>query len=48
MRNVVLDASVVVAAPAEIIVSSDDDLRVLNPRRGVAILSPADCVAGFA
>jgi putative PIN family toxin of toxin-antitoxin system len=35
-------------ANAEIIVSSDEDLRVLHPWRGVAILSPADYVAGFA
>ena len=33
------------AAGAEIIVSSDDDLLVLHPWRGVHILSPADYLA---
>ncbi len=33
------------AAGAEIIVSSDDDLLVLHPWRGVRILSPADYLA---
>jgi uncharacterized protein len=33
------------AAGAETIVSSDDDLRVLHPWRGVAILSPGDFLA---
>jgi putative PIN family toxin of toxin-antitoxin system len=33
------------AAGADIIVSSDDDLLVLHPWRGVRILSPADYLA---
>ena len=33
------------AAGAEIIVSSDDDLLVLHPWRGVSILRPADYLA---
>jgi predicted nucleic acid-binding protein len=33
------------AAGAETIVSSDDDLLVLHPWRGVRILRPADYVA---
>lgn len=34
-------------AHADVIVSSDDDLLVLHPWRGVPILSPADFLAGF-
>ena len=33
------------AAGAEIIVGSDDDLIVLHPWRGVRILRPADCLS---
>jgi predicted nucleic acid-binding protein len=33
------------AAGAEVIVSSDDDLLVLDPWRGVRILRPADHLA---
>jgi hypothetical protein len=33
------------AAGAEIIVSSDNDLLVLNPWRGVSILRPGDYLA---
>jgi uncharacterized protein len=35
------------AAGAEMIVSSDDDLLVLHPWRGVRILKPADYLALF-
>ena len=37
--------SLAVSAGAAVIVSSDDDLRVLHPYRGIAILSPAQFVA---
>jgi putative PIN family toxin of toxin-antitoxin system len=33
------------AARAEMIVSGDDDLRVLGSYRGIAIVSPAECLA---
>jgi uncharacterized protein len=33
------------AADAEIIISSDDDLLVLNPWRGIRIMRPADYLA---
>ncbi len=37
--------SLALSAGAQIIVSSDDDLRVLHPYRGIAVLSPAQFVS---
>ncbi len=37
--------SLALSAGAAVIVSSDDELRVLHPYRGIAILSPAQFVA---
>ena len=34
-------------AKADVIVSSDDDLLILNPRRGIQIVSPVDFVRQF-